>query len=279
MDKTLSELDRTLAQKYGSYASYPTGTDPILETYHDNPADEVDRLLDHFANPKLTVLDLGSGAGQTLCRLAPNVKEIWGFNQEADLHESAQLRVASLGLKNAKVLLGNVAEAEDVAQLPDNTFDLVLSRRGPNVNAEVRKKLKPEAYIIQELYEAPLAIHEIFGRKPFLPTIGDNPHWLVDQYQWLGFALVSAKEYHFAGFFRDVDHLIGYLHKTFQFIDWRMPPLPFEPVKDRAALELYTRYNSTDKGIRLLCQRKVYLFRRAEFSYFPAAPELKPLYV
>lgn len=275
----LPELDRALAEKYGSYASYPTDTDPIFENYNDGPAAEVDRLLDCFVNPAVTLLDLGSGAGQTLCRLAPKVKAIWGFNQEADLHEAAQLRVASLGIKNATVVLGNVAEAGNVAQLPDDTFDLVLSRRGPDVNAEVRKKLKPAAYIIQELYQQPLALHELFGRKPFLPTVGDNPHWLVDQYQWLGFTPVSVKEYFFAGYFRDLAHLTSYLHKEFQFIDWRMPPLPFDEGQDRAALELYARYNTTAKGIRLLCHRKVYLFRRTEFSYFPAAPKLKLLYV
>jgi cyclopropane fatty-acyl-phospholipid synthase-like methyltransferase len=98
---TLVELDCTLAEQYGSYASYPTETDPILETYNDDPAYEVDRLLDLFAKPTVTLLDLGSGAGQTLCRLAPKVKAIWGFNQEADLHEAAQLRVTNLGIHNA----------------------------------------------------------------------------------------------------------------------------------------------------------------------------------
>ncbi|MEZ4729780.1 MAG: methyltransferase domain-containing protein [Caldilineaceae bacterium] len=276
---TLAELDRALAVKYGSYASYVTDTDPVLKTYNDGPADEVDRLLDRFAKPDVTLLDLGSGAGQTLCRLASKVKAIWGFNEEEDLHKAAQLRVANLGIRNATIVLGNVVKAEDIAQLPDNTFDVVLSRRGPDVNAELCKKLKSDAYIIQELYQQPLALHELFGRKPFLPTVGDNPHWLVNQYLWLGFAPVSVKEYFFNGYFRDVEHLISHLHKEFQFIDWRMPPLHFDEEKDRTALDLYVRYNTTPKGIRLLCHRKVYLFRRTEFSYFPAAPELKPLYV
>jgi hypothetical protein len=160
-----------------------------------------------------------------------------------------------------------------------HTFDVVLSRRGPNVNAELRKKLKPDAYIIQELYQQPLALHELFGRKPFLPTTGDNPHWLVDEYMWLGFVPVSVKEYFFDAYFRDAAHLVSDLHKSFQFIDWRMPPLPLDEERDRAALELYVRYNTTPQGIRQLRHRKVYLFRRTDVSYFPAAPELKPLYV
>ncbi|MEZ4870500.1 MAG: class I SAM-dependent methyltransferase [Caldilineaceae bacterium] len=275
---TLTELDHILAERYGSYASYQTLTDPLYITHHDDPTDEVDRLLDLFAQPDVTLLDLGSGAGQTLCRLAPKVKAIWGFNEEADLHEAAQLRVAEWGIQNATVVLGNVAESRDVALLPNETFDVVLSRRGPNVNRDLRQKLKPNVYVIQELYQQPLALYEIFGRKPFLPAVGANPHWLVNEYQWLGFTPVSVKEYFFDAYFRDVAHFVSHLHKEFQFIDWRMPPLPFDEAMDRAALDLYVRYNTTQQGIWLLCHRKVYLFRRVEFSYFPAAPDLRPRY-
>lgn len=112
----LLELDRALAEKYGSYASYPTATDPIFETHNDGPAAEVDRLLDCFVNPDVTLLDLGSGAGQTLCRLAPKVKAIWGVNQEADLHEAAQLRVASLGIENASERSGGARTLRPLQQ-------------------------------------------------------------------------------------------------------------------------------------------------------------------
>jgi predicted TPR repeat methyltransferase len=79
---TYNELDQELAKRYGSYASYSTEVDPILvETYGDGPADEVDRLLDIFAQPDCCILDLGCGAGFTLCRLAPQVSAIWGFDE------------------------------------------------------------------------------------------------------------------------------------------------------------------------------------------------------
>ena len=74
---TLTELDRQLAERYGSYASYATEVDPIIvDTHGDGPTDEVDRLLDVFAGPESHVLDLGCGAGFTLCRLAPTVTGI-----------------------------------------------------------------------------------------------------------------------------------------------------------------------------------------------------------
>jgi SAM-dependent methyltransferase len=275
---TPSDLDRELAGRYGSYASYPTDADPILvETYGDDPADEVDRLLDVFATPESRVLDLGCGAGFTLCRLAQRVAAIWGFDQDADLLDAARQRVATLGLTNVTLVPGNVAVPDDVAPLPDGTFDVALSRRGPNVNASLMPKLKPEAYVIQELFQDSPGLLEIFGRKSFLSHVGDNPHWLVDEYSWLELFPVSIKAYYYESYFRDADHLAAYLSQKTTLYSWPMPPLPYDAERDRAALELYVRYNATSKGVRVMNHRKVYLFRRAAVQYVPVAPELKPL--
>lgn len=249
-----------------------------METYGDSPADEVDRLLDIFARPDSRVLDLGCGAGFTLCQLAPRVAAIWGFDQDADLLAAARKRVASHGLANATLVPGNVAVSEDVAQLPDNTFDLVLSRRGPNVNAAMMAKLKPDAYVVQELVQDCLGLLEMFGRKSFLADVGDNPRWLVDEYSWLELFPVSIKEYYYESFFRDADHLATYLSQRRTLFSWPMPPMPYDEKRDRAALELYAQYNTTPKGIRLINHRKVYLFRRTAVQYAPVAPEVKPLY-
>jgi SAM-dependent methyltransferase len=275
---TLSDLDRELAGRYGSYASYPTGVDPILvETYGDGPADEVDRLLDIFATPESRVLDLGCGAGFTLCRLAQRVAAIWGFDLDTNLLDAARQRVASLGLANVTLVPGNVAVPGDVAPLPDGAFDVVLSRRGPNVNASLMPKLKPEAYVVQELFQDSPGLLEIFGRKSFLSHVGDNPHWLVDEYSWLELFPVSVKAYYYESYFRDADHLAAYLSQKTALYSWPMPPLPYDAEWDRAALELYVRYNTTPKGVRMVNHRKVYLFRRTAAHYVPVAPDLKPL--
>jgi SAM-dependent methyltransferase len=275
---TLTELDQELANRYGSYASYSTEVDPIqVETHGDSPADEVDRLLDILATPESQVLDLGCGADFTLCRLAPRVATIWGFDQDADLLTAARQRVAHLDLTNVTLVLGDVAIPDDVAKLPDDTFDLVFSRRGPNVNATVMAKLKTEAYVVQELYQDCLGLLEMFGRKSFLADVGDNPRWLVDEYSWLGLFPVSIKEYYYESFFRDADHLAAYLSQATMLCSWPMPPMPYEEERDRAALELYVRYNTTSKGVRLMNHRQVYLFRRTAVQYAPIAPEVKPL--
>jgi SAM-dependent methyltransferase len=234
-------------------------------------------LLDTFIHPDSRVLDLGCGAGFTLCRLAPRVAAIWGFDQDADLLAAARQRVATLNLTNAMLVLGNVAAPDDVAQLPDNAFDVVLSRRGPNVTAALMAKLKPEAYIVQELHQDPRGLLEIFGRKSFLAEVGDNPHWLVDEYSWLELFPVSIKEYYYEAYFRDADHLTAHLSQEKALYSWPMPPMPYDEERDRPALELYVRYNTTPKGVRVMNHRKVYLFRRMAVQYAPADPKVRPL--
>jgi hypothetical protein len=205
------------------------------------------------------------------------VAAIWGFDLDAKLLDAARQRVASLGLANVTLVPGNVAVPDDVAPLPDGTFDIVLSRRGPNVNASLMPKLKPEAYVIQELFQDSPGLLEVFGRKSFLSAVGDNPHWLVDEYSWLELFPVSVKAYYYESYFRDADHLAAYLSQKTALYSWPMPPLPYDAERDRAALELYGRYNTTPKGVRVVNHRKVYLFRRAAVHYVPVAPELKLL--
>ena len=52
--------------------------------------------------------------------------------------------------------------------------------------------------------------------------------------------------------------------------DWHVGELrPYEAGRDRTALELYARYNTTPRGIRLLEHRMVLVFRRTVVSYYP----------
>ena len=271
----LDDLDRALAQEYGTYASYQNGAGVETETYGDGPAEEMDRLLDRFAQAGSRVLDLGCGAGFTLCRLAPRVSEIWGFDQDERLLAAARLRARAQGIANAHFVLGNASLAADAASLPDGFFDVVFSRRGPNVNAFI-EKMKPDGVVIQELVQGFLGLLEMFGRKSFLGDLGDNPRWLVETYSWLDLFPVSVKEYYFDTFFQSVEHLAAYLsHKTALY-GWPMPPMPYDAARDRAALELYARYNTTPRGIRLVNVRKVYLFRRTRVQYAPVDARIKP---
>lgn len=265
--------DEELALRYGAYASFQSPFDPAqIDDFGDSHVDEMDRLLDHAAGRGAALLDLGCGAGQTLCRLAPKVGEIWGVDLEEPLLASARARVERCGVTNARLVLGDTTNDSTVAQLPDAHFDFVYSRRGPFLTHALMRKLKPEACFVVEMAQDVLGLKEIFGRRPVLPR--DNYQGAdaaVQHHASLGFLPVSVKDYYFHQYFRDAEHLAAYLRTTpANLSNWWMAPRPFDPDQDAAALELYARYNATSRGVRVIQRRKVYLFHRAPVDYYPA---------
>ncbi len=265
------DFDRELATRYGVFASYQSDASPSsAEYYGENPSVEVDRLLDHYTTPESCALDIGCGAGQTLCRLAPQVKQIWGVDSNEELLNAARLRIERLGIKNATILPGNSYDAEAMKSLPDATFDLVYSRRGPRFTQNLLHTLKEETIFIQEVVSNfdgyPLG--EIFGRRDYVPSSYTDQEVLLNGYKKIGLLPVSSKEYFYEEFFRDSEHLAAFLTQVKPMLSpWLLPQLQFQaafdPLRDQAALDLYVHYNTTSRGIRVLRQRKIFVLRKA----------------
>jgi len=256
-------LDVELAKGYGGYATYPTTHDPIaVETYGDAPEDEMDRLLGVYTGPDTCVLDHGCGAGFTLCRLAPRVRHIWGFEQDEELFAAARQRVDEFQITNATLIQGNNSEPDEVDRLPNDTFDVAFSRRGPVLVSWLMPKLKQEAYFIQEYAEHILGFSEFLGidAKAFLPHSQRTPDWFDGMYFDLGMLPVSTKNYYYERYYRDADHLEADL----------VYDRYGKPKEYRAGLDLYVRYNTTPKGVRVMCHKRVGVFRRASVEAFPA---------
>ena len=122
------ELDQTLASRFGPYASYVSPNDPTWTDFHgDSPAIEMDRLLNSLVTPETNVLDLGCGAGFTLCRLAKNAESIYGVDLQLDLIEATIKRVAAREVTNSTILSGNTTESKLVDQIPDDHFKSPLA--------------------------------------------------------------------------------------------------------------------------------------------------------
>lgn len=265
------DFDNELAGHYGVFASYQSAAYPsLIEYYGENPAVEMDRLLGAYTTPESCVLDMGCGAGQTLCRLAPSVKEIWGINLEEDLLEAARLRIERLGLTNARLVLGDVRDAEAVKRLPQGRCNLAFSRRGPHFYESLLPTLSQDAFFIQELVSDfdGYPLREIFGRRHYNPSATTDQAVMLSKYAKLGLFPVSCKEYFYEEFFRDGAHLAAFLTQV-----WAMLGTGYEPERDHLALYLYISYNTTPKGIRVLRQRKIFVFRRAVLTGpFDATP-------
>ena len=272
----LRRLDEQLARRSGAYLSYATEEGPALVEHHGQPpAELVDRLLDLYARPDGCFLDVGCGAGFTLCRLAPSVREAWGIDMSETPLQATRLRAAAAGLTNVTVVRGNVVERADMDQLPDERFALALSRRGPNFNEHLVRKLAPDAYVVQELVGGAdcadlRELRELLGRRvvSLYHEIGHDG--TIRGYARLGLFPVTSTEFFFEEFFRDVDHLEAYLQQSPANVsDWRLGSKPYLPERDRGALELYAGYHHSPKGIRLLRHRWVFALRRVDLPRYP----------
>jgi len=255
----LKALDDQLAEA-GAYLSYPTRHDPLQEEFHGpDPAKAIDEVLFSYATAQSCVLDWGCGAGFTLCRLARKAREVWGFDENARCIEAASLRAECEGLENVRLVHGGAGDAQAIAQLPDSTFHLGLSRRGPNLLSSMLGKLKENAIWIQEIPRSMAGVNELLGRdkRLFLPHARGDESWIIDFYAGIGFAAVSVHTWFYEQYFRDVDHLAGYLNSA-SYLDYRK----YDPARDREALDLYAQYNMTDQGIRVARSRQLAVYRR-----------------
>lgn len=271
--KLLSEVDKELAQRYGGFTSYPSAAAPaFVEYYGENPAVEVDRLLDLYTTPESCILDVGCGAGQTLCRLAAKAKQVWGIDHSAELLHATQLRAEHLGLTNVTLVHGNSVNPAEMASLPAAMFDLALTRRGPNLNAHLIQTLREGAFVVQELVSNfdGYPLREIFGRRPYAPYNYTDQQVILSNYAEQGLFPVSCKEYFYEEFFRDAEHLEQHLMQVVSMLsNWRLSPKPYIPAIDRTALDLYARYHTTSQGLRVLRQRKIFVLRKTVVSYYP----------
>jgi len=264
--------DQQLARKYGAFASYQSDFSPALvEYYGESPADELQHLLDLYCNSKCNVLDIGCGAGQTLCRAAARVGYICGIDRNEELLQAARERVSRLALSNVELHCANAILTDDIAVLPNNFFDLAYSQRGPNINGLLLQKMRPDAMFIQELVSSfdGYPLKEIFGRTHYTPYSHVQQQSLQAYYGELDLFPVSTKEYFYEEYYRDIEHLEKLLRQGAMLSNWRLSEKPFDPERDRVGLELYVRYNTTPKGIRVLRQRLIFVLRRATVSYYP----------
>lgn len=278
--RTLEQLDTDLAERYGDYAGFTTEASPyLIEEYGEDPHGEVKRLLARSVRRGSRILDIGCGPGHTLCRFAPEVAEAWGIDADGALLAAAEARATALGLVNVKLIHGNIVNEADVDQLPDGYFNIAFTESGPNLNAALARKLTDNALFLQEIggHYGAYQFHEIMGRKPYTYyAYGDdyNDQTLLSEMAALDLVPISIKHYFYDWYFRDLEHLEAHVKQVaWQLGDWRMGgPLPYDPARDRTALELYARYNTTPKGIRLQEHLRVFAWRKARVHYYPADP-------
>jgi SAM-dependent methyltransferase len=265
-------LKKSIEERYGAYASFKTNAAPcVTEYYGENPGDEIERLLNIYITPESKLLDLGCGAGFTMSRISSKVADYYGIDCNSELLSYAESRAEELKLSNVTLIHGDTTTKEHVENLPEDSFDIAFSQRGPNMNANVLSKLKVGGYFLQERVSSfdCYPLQEIFGRRNYSPYNYNDSEVLLSEYAEMGLFPISIKEYFYDEFFTDIDHLESYLKQGANLSDWRLAPKPYNAKLDRTSLELYCKYNITEKGIRIMHRRKVFAFRKTCVTYYP----------
>ena len=229
-----------VARKFGGYNSkakykndYPEG----------RPDDIFKKRIVELGGEGKTALDLGCGDGRFTAEIAPAYKKVTGIDQSEEM-----LRVA--GNLKSKLLLENISfEVRDAenTKFPNNSFDVIYSRRGPTPFKEIGRILKPGGYFVEiNIGEKNgVKLKEVFGRgqnfeledDSFLEKHKSN---LVNE----KFQIIFSKDYRYAAYFEKQQDLDLFLQGS-PLID------AFDSEKDKIYLEKYATQFQTKKGIKL----------------------------
>jgi SAM-dependent methyltransferase len=214
--------------------------------------EEFDREL-HSRTVRKIVLDEGCGSGVFTLKIARRASRVRGIDTS-----TTALRLAERNLRRSR--LSNVDfRLADACHLPspDDSFDVVYSRRGPGSNsirtlAEAFRVLKKSGIFIEitigERDKQNLAI--IFGRGQMLHVKGRVSKTKRVMMERAGFTQVVTRDYLATEVFKGMPDLLARLQSA--------PIIPsFHLRRDRVFLDRVEKECMTDRGIETPVHRVV----------------------
>ncbi len=198
--------------------------------------------------PVDTLLDIGTGGGEQVLKIANKVKSIIGIDNSSSMLHAADKNLEKSGYKNVKFIQMDAFKLE----FPDNSFDLVTSRHCDFSPKEVYRVLRKGGYFMtQQVSEGDkINIKKAFGRGQAY-TIKDGV--LKDRYlrelKRVGFKNIIADEYNSINYYETPEDLVFLLKHT--------PIIPDfgKNKKDFEVLEKFIEEYKTPKGIKTNSKR------------------------
>lgn len=235
-----------VAKKFGDYNSGVT-PEKIFET-GDPEAIFKEKLIELGSKDK-AVLDVGCADGRFTLSMTPYFGKITAIDLSEGMLDAAKQKQADAGITNVEFLSQNA----DHTTFPDQSFDVVYSRRGPNPYREASRILKTEgSYLEIEIGEQDTqAIQELFGRGQGFDKWGVRklPN-LVQGLEENGFVVKFSEEYLYNEYYKSYADLDLFLQGVPIFED-------YDSKKDKEKLEEYVKKYQTEKGIPLRRHRIV----------------------
>lgn len=250
---TINFYDK-VAKKFGGYAFGKSHVEHISEYPNGNPEKIFKEKLLGLANKNIKALDAGCGDGKFAFQIAKYFLSITGIDISKELLKIARQKQKILQVKN---IIFKFQDASKTS-FPDESFNLIFSRRGPTPFTEFHRLLKSSGYFIginigeRDCQE----IKEIFGRgQGYKEWNTSRLEKDKQKLQNTGFELVFTQDYFYDEYYSSYEELDLFLQGVPIFED-------FDSEIDKKLLKTYTTKNQTDKGIRLPRHRFVIAARK-----------------
>lgn len=236
------------------FGNYHTGAKYTKEYPNGDPEVDFKGKLLKLAGKDKKALDAGCADGRFTLSIASYFQKITAIDLSVGM-----LKAARRNQKEQAVI--NVSfEEQDASKTtyPNDSFDVVYSRRGPTPFSEFYRLLKLDGYFIGiNIGEKDCQdIKEIFGR-------GQNyGEWNISRLETdrqklneIGFEVIFAQDYLYDEYYASYPDLDLFLQGVPIFED-------FDSKKDKKYLEEYVAKFKTDKGIKFPRHRVVLVARK-----------------
>jgi ubiquinone/menaquinone biosynthesis C-methylase UbiE len=198
--------------------------------------------------PGDTLLDIGTGGGEKILKIAEKVDFIYGVDHSESMIKTAKKNLRKSGLNNVKFLLMESSKLK----FTDEYFDIVTDRHCDFNSKEVYRVLKRNGYFLtQQVGEGDqLNIKKAFKRGQ---SYGVKDGTLMKRYlkelKEVGFRNIKSYEYNSEVFFKTDNDYLFVLRFT--------PTIPCfgDYDKDLKIFKNFVKNNKTNKGIKTNSKR------------------------
>jgi|SRR5579884_2521630 len=240
-----------IAKKFGGYRGEAKHIDEFPE---GNPEATFKQHLLALSGKDKTALDAGCADGRFTLSVADYFQRIVAIDISKGMLKAAKNFQQESGITNVTFL------EQDVHSLSEDSFafDVVYCRRGPTDYPRFHSILKPGGFYLEiGIGEKDAqALKEVFGRGQ---NFGNWNESTLEKDEMalkaLGFEFLFSRNFFYNEYYPTYEDIDLFLQGVPIFED-------YDPLKDKAVLEAYTREHSSDKGIELERHRIVIVARK-----------------